>query len=138
MRISDWSSDVCSSDLSPHRRQAGASPRRSQAGEIALARVELAPGVGEDLDRILDHLEQHVAVHVAARLREIIDALGVLETNPLIGRPARDDQRELVIGRGSPGYAALYRPVPATDGVFVLAVRWEERRVGEECVSTGR
>src|SRR3546814_3126564 len=90
MRIIDWSSDVCSSDLrkdhplernarlsgSPHRRQAGAPPRRSQAGEIALARVELAPGVGEDLDRILDHLEQHEAVHVAARLREIIDALG--------------------------------------------------------------
>src|SRR3546814_20800043 len=96
MRIIDWSSDVCSSDLrkdhplernarlsgSPHRRQAGASPRRSQAGEIALARVELAPGVGEDLDRILDHLEKHEAVHVAARLRAISAAPGVLETNP--------------------------------------------------------
>jgi plasmid stabilization system protein ParE len=88
-----------------------------------LARVELAPEVGEDLDRILEHLERHEAAHVAARVREIIDALGVLETSPLIGRPARNDKRELVIGRGPHGYVALYRHVPALDTVFVLAVR---------------
>ena len=108
---------------SPHRRQVGAAPRRPQAGEVALARVELAPEVGADLDRILEHLERHEAAHVAARLREIIDAFGVLATNPLIGRPARNDKRELVIGHGPHGYVALYRHVPALDTVFVLAVR---------------
>lgn len=88
-----------------------------------MARIELAPEVGDDLDRILDHLQQHEAEHVAARLHEIIEAVGVLETSPLIGRPARNDKRELVIGRGSHGYVALYRYVPALDTVFVLAVR---------------
>ncbi|MGQ4659864.1 type II toxin-antitoxin system RelE/ParE family toxin [Lysobacter sp. F6437] len=88
-----------------------------------MARIELAPEVGDDLGRILEHLTQHEAEHVAARLREIIDAVGVLETNPLIGRPALNDKRELVIGRGSHGYVALYRYVPALDTVFVLAVR---------------
>lgn len=87
-----------------------------------MARVELAPEVGADLDRILEHLERHEAAHVAARVREIIDALGVLGTNPLIGHPARNDKRELVIGRGPHGNVALYRHVPTLDTVFVLAV----------------
>ena len=47
----------------------------------------------------------------------------VLESNPLIGRPAANDLRELVIGRGSRGYVALYRCVEALDAVFVLALR---------------
>lgn len=88
-----------------------------------MARIELAPEVGEDLDRILDHLEHHEVEHAAARLREIIAAVDVLQTNPLIGRPASNDKRELVIGRGSHGYVALYRYVTGIDTVFVLAVR---------------
>jgi hypothetical protein len=35
----------------------------------------------------------------------------VLETNPLIGRPARRSRRELIIGRPTRGYIALYRYV---------------------------
>lgn len=88
-----------------------------------MTRIELAPEVGEDLERILDHLLQHEVAHAAARLREIIAAIGVLETNPLIGRPAGNDKRELVIGRGSHGYVALYRHVASIGVVFVLAVR---------------
>ncbi len=42
--------------------------------------------------------------------------------NPLIGRPARGDLRELVIGRSTRGYVALYRYVVALDTVFVLGV----------------
>ncbi|MHB1273390.1 MAG: type II toxin-antitoxin system RelE/ParE family toxin [Rhodanobacter sp.] len=85
-------------------------------------RIELAPEVGGDLERILDHLERHEVEHAAARLREIIAAVDVLQTNPLIGRPASNGKRELVIGRGSHGYVALYRYVAAIDTVFVLAV----------------
>lgn len=87
-----------------------------------MARIELAPEVGGDL-RILDHLEPHEVAHAAERLREIIAAIAVLETNPLIGRPAANDKRELVIGRGAHGYVALYRHVAPLDTVFVLAVR---------------
>lgn len=88
-----------------------------------MARVELAPEVGDDLDRILDHLELHEVEHGADRPRQIIEAIGVLETNPLIGRAAGNDKRELVIGRDSHGYVALYRYVAAVDTVFVLAIR---------------
>lgn len=88
-----------------------------------MTRIELAPGVGDDFERILDHLVSHQAAHVAPRLREIVAAINVLETNPLIGRPTNNGKRELVIGKGSHGYVALYRYVESVDIVFVLAVR---------------
>lgn len=101
-----------------------------------MTRIELAPEVGDDLDRILEHLAQHEALHLGARVREVIAAIGVLETNPLIGRPTRDEKRELVIGRGSQGYVALYRHVPALDTMFVLAIRGQREagfvRAGEQ------
>lgn len=87
-----------------------------------MTRIELAPEIGDDFERIVDHLVSHEAVHAADRLREIVKAIGVLETNPLIGRPAINDKRELVIGRGSHGHVALYRYVSRLDMVFVLAM----------------
>ncbi|QEE23189.1 type II toxin-antitoxin system RelE/ParE family toxin [Rhodanobacter glycinis] len=88
-----------------------------------MTRIELAPEIGDDFERIVDHLVSHEVVHAASRLREIVEAIGVLETNPLIGWPAINDKRELVMGRGSHGYVALYRYVERLDTVFVLAVR---------------
>jgi plasmid stabilization system protein ParE len=88
-----------------------------------VSRVEIAPEVGDDFDRIFDHLAEQNLEHAAARIGEIIQALNVLETNPLIGRPAPGDKRELIIGRGSRGYIALYRYLVELDTVFVLAVR---------------
>ena len=88
-----------------------------------MSRIELAPEVREDFDRILDHLDQCQAENPAARIHEIVQAIGVLETNPLIGRPAESGKRELVIGRRSHGYVALYRYVAEIDTAFVLAIR---------------
>lgn len=88
-----------------------------------MARIELAPAVGEDFERILDHLERYQVENPAARIHEIIEAIGVLETNPLIGRPAGNGKLELVIGRRSHGYVALCRYVGEIDTVFVLALR---------------
>ena len=88
-----------------------------------MSRVELAPEVSDDFDRILDHLAQHDVENAPARIREIIQAFNVLETNPLIGRLAPGDKRELIIGRRPRGYVALYRYVPEIDTVLVLAVR---------------
>ena len=88
-----------------------------------MSRIELAPEVREDFDRILDHLDQYQVENPVARIHEIVEAIGVLETNPLIGRPARSGKRELVIGRRSHGYVALYRYVAEIDTVFVLAIR---------------
>jgi plasmid stabilization system protein ParE len=86
-------------------------------------RIELAPEVADDFDRILDHLHKYQVDNCAERLEEIIDAINVLKHNPLIGRPVGDDKRELVIGRRARGYVALYRYVPEIDIVFILALR---------------
>lgn len=88
-----------------------------------MSRIELAPEVGDDFDRILDYLAQYQVENPVLRIREIIEALNVLEHNPLIGRPANNGKRELVIGRRSHGYVALYRYVAELDIVFILAVR---------------
>jgi len=89
----------------------------------------LAPEIRDDFDRILDHLAKYQVENPGLRIREIIEALNVLEHNPLIGRPVSNDKRELVIGRRSHGYVALYRYVAKIDTVFVLAVR-SQREAG--------
>lgn len=94
-----------------------------------MARVELAPEVAEDFDRILDHLSTYQVQNPERRIGEIIAALNVLEQNPLIGHPVANNKRELVIGRRSAGYLALYRYVPEMDIVFVLAIR-SQREAG--------
>ena len=91
-----------------------------------MSHIELAPGVGDDFERILEHLLEHKSVDAASRIEEIIAAIDVLERNPLIGRPARGGLRELVIGRRSRGYVALYRYVAELDTVFVLAIRGQK------------
>ena len=94
-----------------------------------MTRIELAPEVGEDFERILDHLAQHEVDDAPARIGEIIQAIAVLEQNPLIGRPVHGNKRELVIGRRTRGYVALYRYVADIDTVFVLALR-SQREAG--------
>jgi len=94
-----------------------------------MARIELAPEVAEDVDRIYEHLAEYEVDNIAARIQEIIQAIAVLEQNPLIGRPTDCSNRELIIGRDSRGYVALYRYIDAIDTVFVLALR-SQREAG--------
>lgn len=88
-----------------------------------MARIELAPEVLDDFDRIFDHLSEFEVDHIPQRIGEIVDAVQILEHSPMIGRPVKGGKRELVIGRRSHGYVALYRFVSKIDTVFVLAVR---------------
>lgn len=88
-----------------------------------MARVRLTPGVLDDFDRIVAHLRQHDVQSADARVAEIVSALDVLADNPLIGRPADDDRRELLIGRDAHGYVALYRYLSVIDTALVLALR---------------
>ncbi|MCM8612015.1 type II toxin-antitoxin system RelE/ParE family toxin [Accumulibacter sp.] len=94
-----------------------------------MARLEIAPEVVEDFERIVDHLASCQVEHPERRIDEIIAALDVLQSNPLIGRPAANRKRELVIGRRAHGYLALYRHVAEIDTVIVLAVR-SQREAG--------
>ena len=93
-----------------------------------MSRVVLAAQVRADFDRIFDFLFEYAPDSAAMRIEAIITAIDVLQTSPLIGRPAAFGQRELVIATGSSGYLALYRYDPMADTVFVLAVRSQRER----------
>ena len=88
-----------------------------------MIRIELAPETLDDIDRFIDHLARHKIIDAADRVQEILEAIQILSRSPLIGRPVRDGKRELVIGKGSRGYVALYRYLAEIETVFVLALR---------------
>mgnify|MGYP000105317574 CR=1 FL=1 len=94
-----------------------------------MARIEFATEVAGDLDRIVDHLIQHDASRVDERVAGLIDAIEVLTYSPLMGRPVRQDLRELIVGRAAEGYVILYKYIPEIDTAFVLAVR-SQREAG--------
>lgn len=91
--------------------------------QITMTVIELAPEIQEDFDHILDDLFDHEANDPIARIEEIVRVIDVLHLNPLIGKPTSPNMRELVIGRRSRGYVALYAYRDEIDTVFVLAIR---------------
>lgn len=62
-----------------------------------------------------------------ADVRAITTAVEMLEHHPLVGRIVRADLRELVISFGRSGYVALYRFLPGSDVVRVLAIRHQRQ-----------
>lgn len=94
-----------------------------------MARIELAPEIFDDFERILEHLAHWQVEKPETRIGEIVAAIDILSHSPLIGRPGRAGKRELIIGRGSHGYVALYRYESEIDTVFVLAIR-SQREAG--------
>ena len=52
-----------------------------------MSRVILSAGLREDFDRIFDFLFEYVPDHAGLHIEAIIDALDVLASSPLIGRP---------------------------------------------------
>lgn len=88
-----------------------------------MARIELAPEGLDDFDRFFEHIAQFDAGAAPQRIGEILEAIQILTHSPLIGRPAKDGKRELVIGRATRGYMALYRYVAAIDTAFLLVAR---------------
>ncbi|MGB1111114.1 MAG: type II toxin-antitoxin system RelE/ParE family toxin [Gammaproteobacteria bacterium] len=90
-----------------------------------MSRIELAPELADDFERITSHLYEYDSDQAESRIEGIIQAIDVLASNPCIGRPVEQGLRELVIGQGNKGYLALYRYVEQIDVVFVLAIRAE-------------
>jgi toxin ParE1/3/4 len=93
-----------------------------------LSRVIFAPKVKADFDRIFDFLFEQAPEYAATRIEDIIAAIDILQTSPMIGKPMAFGQRELIISTGKSGYLALYRYDPAKDTAFVLAVRSQRER----------
>src|SRR3546814_14005853 len=117
MRISDWSSDVCSSDLATH-------------GQLANL---LACQRAEEPDTPIAFSEAFLAEQFAGVEDGRYDlgiALGARVTSHLKARPFWHDQLAVAVPVRSPLLA--YPAIPLS----VLADRSEERRVGKECVST--
>ena len=88
-----------------------------------MTRIRISPDVRADFERIFDQLFRYAPETVALRIEEIIAALDILESSPMIGRPMPMGQRELVISGVSNGYLALYRYDAIADVAYVLAVR---------------
>src|SRR3546814_14324100 len=110
MRISDWSSDVCSSDL-----HAAAGPGVKAevvvAGRQPAHGREMSAAEAQRIDRCFPPLARTVdGEHVAAGIAGVADQLG---EHALAGEVERV-------------------------GAVLRAPRSEERRVGKECVSTVR
>ena len=85
----------------------------------------------DDLVRLADLLAEDQPATAAGTGALIRHAVEILESHPLIGRPAADNLRELVISRGRSGYIALYEYDAALDRVVLHAIR-HQREVGFE------
>lgn len=94
-----------------------------------MTRIELAPEVFDDFDRFFEYIIQYDPDSAPERIGEILEAIQILTHSPQIGRSVKGGKRELVIGRASRGYVALYQYVAQIDTAFVLAVR-SQREVG--------
>ena len=93
-----------------------------------MAQIVLTPRFRDDLDRVFGFLFDHSPQSALARIEEIVAALQLLTSSPLIGRPAADNLRELVISVGTGGNVALYAYSADEDLVRVVALRSQRER----------
>jgi plasmid stabilization system protein ParE len=82
-----------------------------------------------DLERLTDFLLDADPAAAGDTTDLVLEAIGMLGRHPLIGRPAIEPLRELVISRGRTGYVALYSYEDRYDTVLVLAIR-HQREAG--------
>src|SRR3546814_17668524 len=126
MRISDWSSDVCSSDLLLARKTSTHwSPVASvlyAAGALVAAFVlDLQTWRGAGMTGEVSG--QGAVVHAFLSLQGMITGVAVLMTGYLAARNSR---------------ALVTRPRHNSMDLTVIFIRSEERRVGKACVSKCR
>lgn len=96
-----------------------------------MARVGYTERALSDLDRLSDFLLEADPIAALETTRLVVEAIHVLGNHPLIGRPAEQGLRELVISRGRSGYVALYTYEPMEDFVLILSVR-HQREAGHD------
>lgn len=88
-----------------------------------MAQVVYSAEAIDDLARAFEFLAASDPRGASAAVSAIRDALQILADHPLIGRSAHGRLRELVISYGKSGYVALYRFLPESEEVRVLAIR---------------
>lgn len=94
-----------------------------------MARLIYAQRALSDLERLTDFLLDTEPAMALETVELIAEAVQILEHHPLIGRPAEQGMRELVISRGRTGYLALYSHDETHDMVLIFAIR-HQREAG--------
>jgi plasmid stabilization system protein ParE len=97
--------------------------RRTRCTAQAVARVVYSRNALANLERAFTSLEALSSDAAIAAVEAIRSAVEMLEHHPLIGRIVEGGLRELVISFGRSGYLALYRFVPSSREVRILAIR---------------
>src|SRR3546814_2146688 len=154
MRISDWSSDVCSSDLAIEIGEGGADaePGRGRRHRVEFNTLDLRVRTGEhEIERLaeFEHLKVAVidieGVDVEAEL--IVEPRGLGAEVEAVEPLGLDEERRLrgilrLAGVGARLVAAIVTQIEALAGLGLdrpdRATRSEERRVGKECDSPCR
>ncbi|MBL0143490.1 MAG: type II toxin-antitoxin system RelE/ParE family toxin [Betaproteobacteria bacterium] len=94
-----------------------------------MAQVVYAARSIDDLGRLAEFLVDAAPESARSAVDAIIEAFGILERHPLLGRRIGGEMRELVISRGSTGCLALHRFDPSGDTVRILRIR-HQREAG--------
>ena len=94
-----------------------------------MARLIYARRALEDLERLVEFLIESEPGAALETVGLIVEAVGILENHPHIGRPAEQGLRELLVSRGRSGYAVLYGHEPAHDTILILTIR-HQREAG--------
>lgn len=88
-----------------------------------MAQIVYSDQALQDLDRLTDFLLEADPASAPATAALIVEAVEILANHPLVGRPAEEGMRELLISRGRSGYVALYSYEDVEDVVLILSVR---------------
>ena len=88
-----------------------------------MAQVVYSANALDNLERAFAFLFEHDPSAARDAVVAISEAVELLARHPLIGGAIDGELRELVISFGRTGYIALYRFLPATDQIRILAIR---------------
>ena len=88
-----------------------------------MAAVEITQRALAHLERLFDFMAAEDARRAVAQITSVRKAFELLADHPLLGRPAEEGRRELILSRGRYGYVAKCRWLAAEDTVLILAVR---------------
>lgn len=88
-----------------------------------MAQVIYSENALDNIERAFEFIAEHDPTAALGALAAIRDAVGMLERHPLVGRVVEGELRELIISFGRTGYVALYRFVPVSNQVRILAIR---------------
>src|SRR3546814_14244590 len=113
MRISDWSSDVCSSDLSLQPQQRSADEQTELYNVDRVSKSEGLDGLPADYSKLPPQV-------------------------PELGPPLPGDLGPAIVNSQQPAVAAYAAPGHDPNDALRKEARSEERREGKECVSSCR